>query len=94
MTAEREILTMAEAADLLRLSRSTLYQRKDIPRHRLPGSRGIRFLRSELITWLRGERSNEPDSHAKPTLPLVISKRDEILETAARSVYHRKARYR
>jgi excisionase family DNA binding protein len=38
-----EIMTLAEAAAYLRLSKSTLYQRKDIPRHRIPGSRRCDF---------------------------------------------------
>src|SRR5687768_14764975 len=33
---DREIMTLAEAAEFLRLSVSTMHQRKDIPRHRVP----------------------------------------------------------
>lgn len=81
-----EIMTLAEAAIYLRLSKSTLYQRKDIPRHRIPGSREVRFLRDELLAWLKS-------GHAAPastdtdvlTLPL---------DRTAGAVYHRNPRYR
>ena len=52
VSATLEIMTLAEAAVYLRVSKSTLYQRKDIPRHRMPGSREVRFLKDELIAWL------------------------------------------
>ena len=48
-----EIMTLAEAAIFLRFSESTLYQRRDIPRHRVPRSRELRFIKSELLAWLK-----------------------------------------
>jgi predicted DNA-binding transcriptional regulator AlpA len=41
-------LTLGEAAQFLRMSRSSLYQRKDIPRYRRPGSRVTLFDQDEL----------------------------------------------
>ena len=83
---QAEIMTLAEAAAYLRLSKSTLYQRKDIPRHRLPGSRELRFLKSELTAWLRSGRI------ALPILPPEAVKGP--LDMAPATVYHRNARYR
>lgn len=93
-----EIMTLEEAAEFLRLSRSTLYQRPDIPRHRLPGSRQIRFLRSELLAWLKQERlgsldktalerSQTTDRHAPESKSIVV-------DMSPQAVYHRNARYR
>lgn len=91
-------MTLEEAATFLRLSRSTLYQRPDIPRHRLPGSRQIRFLRSELLAWLKQgrlgsldktamERSQTTDLHAPESKSIVV-------DMSPLSVYHRNVRYR
>ena len=87
---DREIMTLDEAADFLRVSRSTLYQRRDIPRHQMPGSRQCRFLRSELVAWLKGEivpldddKSNEKSDQSPPAL-----------EVECKPLYHRNPRYR
>lgn len=81
-----EIMTLAEAAAYLRLSKSTLYQRKDIPRHRIPGSREVRFLRDELLTWLKsGDAAVASSSPEVLILPL---------DRTAGAVYHRNPRYR
>ena len=87
---EREVMTLAEAADFLRLSKSTLYQRGDIPRHRLPGSRELRYLRSELLGWLKAESagqsaSEEVSDNVTPVVALAVQ---------TKSVYHRNPRYR
>ena len=83
---QAEIMTLAEAAAYLRLSKSTLYQRKDIPRHRLPGSRELRFFKSELTAWLRSGRI---------PLPILPSEAEKgPLDMAPVTVYHRNARYR
>ena len=81
-----EIMTLAEAAAYLRLSRSTLYQRKDIPRHRIPGSREVRFLRDELLGWLKSG-----DVVAASRGPEVLTL---PLDRTAGTVYHRNPRYR
>ena len=81
-----EIMTLAEAAAYLRLSKSTLYQRKDIPRHRIPGSREVRFLRDELLLWLKsGEIAVKSSGLDVLTLPL---------DRTAGTVYHRNPRSR
>ena len=92
MSVWHEILTPDEAADFLRLSRSTIYQRPDIPRHRLPGSRQIRFIRSELMAWMKGEHhggvegtTGESDS-TQPEMAMI--------DIVGGRVYHRNARYR
>jgi len=81
-----EIMTLAEAAAYLRLSKSTLYQRKDIPRHRIPRSREVRFLRDELLSWLK---SGEVIPASKGAELLTIP-----LDRASGTVYHRNPRYR
>lgn len=85
-TMQGEIMTLAEAAAYLRLSKSTLYQRKDIPRHRLPGSRELRFLKQELNAWLRS------GTLAVPMFPPEAG--NGPLDMALGTVYHRNARYR
>lgn len=61
-----EVLTLAEAATYLRFSKSTMYQRKDIPRHRIPGSRGMRFFKAELTAWLKGPHDSHSASDTSP----------------------------
>jgi hypothetical protein len=86
-------MTLEEAATFLRFSRSTMYQRDDIPRHRLPGSREFRYLRSELLAWLKGELTSQPEAedgqeatgHERHVLNLAVG---------TKPVYHRSARYR
>ncbi len=84
-----EVMTPAEAAEFLRLSKSTMYQRKDIPRYRVPGSRAVRFLRSDLLAWLKGEFTNfqkievAGDGNSDPPLARVSD-----------PMYHRLAQYR
>jgi excisionase family DNA binding protein len=81
-----EIMTLAEAAVYLRVSKSTLYQRKDIPRHRMPGSREVRFFKNELMAWLRnGEVSGIETATNASVFPL---------DSAHGPVYHRNPKYR
>ncbi len=95
MLSEREIMTPDEAADFLRLSRSTIYQRPDIPRYRLPGSRQIRFLRSELLAWMRGEVAREPTIKATMDPSSTQHKpQRRVVDNEIERVYHRNARYR
>ena len=47
------LLTIEEAALFLRVSKSWLYQHKDVPRHRIPGSTMLRFDQEELMAWLK-----------------------------------------
>jgi len=91
-SVDHEILTPDEAANFLRLSRSTIYQRPDIPRHRLPGSRQIRFLRSELLSWMKGE----PVGTMEDTLGVSVPEPQEtpMIDIPNGRVYHRNGRYR
>ena len=54
------VLNTKEAAQLLRLheeSLRVLVRAGKIPCHRFPGGREIRFLRTELLDWLRDQPS-------------------------------------
>ena len=92
-------LTLAEAAQFLRMSRSNFYQRKDIPRYRRPGSRVMLFDQDELETWLRQgriggfdetaiEKSETIESHQARELGI------SIVDISSGPVYHRNGRYR
>jgi excisionase family DNA binding protein len=83
------VMTPAEAAAFLRVSKSTLYQRKDIPRYRMPGSRALRFFRSDLLAWLKGEPND-----LKKREVAVDSNSDGSLALGPEPVYHRLAQYR
>ncbi len=82
-------MTLAEAADFLRLSKSTLYQRKDIPRYRIPGSRALRYLRNDLIAWLKGTFRSQQETVTANDLQTL-----ETLAATRKPVYHRSNRYR
>ncbi len=85
------LLTPEEAAALLKLSKSTVYQRKDIPRYRLPGSRSLRFDEAELIAWAKGQletRDSTRAQHASSREPT------QALDNSNGAVYHRNALYR
>ncbi|MEK7764396.1 MAG: helix-turn-helix domain-containing protein [Nitrospirota bacterium] len=92
-------LTLAEAAQFLRMSRSSLYQRKDIPRYRRPGSRVMLFDQDELEAWLKQGRIGGSDEEA-----VTVSARQEqevdagnqngVIDIQAGRVYHRSTRYR
>lgn len=92
-------LTLAEAAQFLRMSRSSLYQRKDIPRYRRPGSRVMLFDQDELEAWLQqgrieangggGESLAHQDSHN--SAPKACAGPVDISRSG---VYHRSPRYR
>jgi predicted DNA-binding transcriptional regulator AlpA len=80
-------LSLVEAAQFLRMSRSNLYQRKDIPRYRRPGSRVILFDQDELEAWLKQGRIDETAEVA----PVAGFK---VVDFPAPAIYHRSARYR
>jgi predicted DNA-binding transcriptional regulator AlpA len=86
-----EVMTLEEAAQFLRFSRSTMYQRHDIPRHRVPGSTAIRYLRSELLSWLKGDyAARSPTEGAEP----VHAQSEVGMDIGHKPLYHRNARYR
>lgn len=100
-------LTLHEAAQFLRMSRSSLYQRKDIPRYRRPGSRALLFDQDELEAWVRTGRI-EPAflaGSAAGVLTTITGPRERPsalhavpasadLDIQATAVYHRNSRYR
>lgn len=90
MSPDREVMTLAEAADFLRLSVSTMHQRKDIPRHRVPGSREYRYLQSELLVWLKGDTLPVAPAAITSPIPSVVG----MLDNTGTTVYHRSTQYR
>src|SRR5262249_34162625 len=61
-----EILTTALAAEMLHVHveyRRRMVREERIPAHRFPGGREIRFLRDELIEWVR----EQPGSDQSPS---------------------------
>jgi excisionase family DNA binding protein len=94
VSIEHEILTPEEAATFLRLSRSTVYQRPDIPRHRMPGSRQIRFIKSELLSWLKGELVGQTVMEDTAGISVLEPQDTPVIDIANGHVYHRNARYR
>ena len=94
VSVEHEILTPEEAAIYLRVSRSSIYQRPDIPRHRMPGSRQIRFIRSELLAWLKGEPTGKTIIEDTAGLAVAEPQGTAMMDIAHGRVYHRSAQYR
>jgi predicted DNA-binding transcriptional regulator AlpA len=92
-------LTLAEAAHFLRMSRSSLYQRKDIPRYRRPGSRVMLFDQDELEAWLKQGRI---DGQCEPTLEMLATTKlhqapevvADAVDISSQRVYHRRHLYR
>ena len=92
-------LTLAEAAQFLRMSRSSLYQRKDIPRYRRPRSRAFLFDQDELEVWLKQGRV---DNHGELALELPARNELEqapevvadVVDIPSQRVYHRNGCYR
>jgi len=91
-----KLLTLAEAAVLLRMSRSSLYQRKDVPRYRRPGSRVLLFDKDELEAWLKqGRIGGQDETSIEMTSTPELSEVDAgVVDMSSRHVYHRSARYR
>jgi predicted DNA-binding transcriptional regulator AlpA len=89
-------LTLAEAAQFLRMSRSSLYQRKDIPRYRRPGSRVLLFDQDELEVWLRhGRIGGQDETSIEMTATAELSEVGVgVVDISSQHVYHRNARYR
>ena len=100
-------LNLQEAAQFLRMSRSSLYQRKDIPRYRRPGSRTLLFDQEELEAWVRTGRvepmsgadsAGYPHLHTSSPndLPIRLRAASAIhtLDIQNADIYHRNPRYR
>lgn len=92
-------LTLAEAAQFLRMSRSSLYQRKDIPRYRRPGSRVMLFDQDELEVWLQQGRMEGVKTSPigipaiADTVPITATGKN-VVDISQDHVYHRSAQYR
>lgn len=92
-------LTLAEAAQFLRMSRSSLYQRKDIPRYRRPGSRVMLFDQDELEVWLKQGRIGGVNETAFEKSEAIEDSRvaegsADVMDIPSPRVYHRSAQYR
>lgn len=92
-------LTLAEAAHFLRMSRSSLYQRKDIPRYRRPGSRVMLFDQDELEAWLKqgrveGHYQSALEMSATPGLHQATAVASGGVDISSQRVYHRNGCYR
>ena len=81
-------LTLAEAAQFLRMSRSTLYQRRDIPPYRRPGSRVVLFDQDELEAWLRTGRIGDAEE------TMGEKAESTLVDFPHPKIYHRRATYR
>lgn len=88
-------LTLAEAAKFLRMSRSSLYQRKDIPRYRRPGSRVMLFDQDELEAWLKqGRIGGKDETHTERTAIAELSEVGAgVVDISQPHVYHRRQLY-
>jgi excisionase family DNA binding protein len=90
-------LTVPEAAQFLRMSKSSVYQRKDIPRYRRPGSRVILFDQDELEAWLKSEPV-APQTPLASVRKRVSTEQEsplvDVIDIAQRSPYHRNLKYR
>ena len=53
------LLTLEEAAAYLKVSKSWLYQNRQVPRHRIPGSTLLRFDQEELLGWVKSQQTAE-----------------------------------
>ena len=84
-----KLLTLEEAAEFLRMSRSNLYQRKDIPRYRRPGSRVLLFDQEELEAWLKAGRIDQTQKNE----PSGNEQADQKLDFNSSTVYHRNPLY-
>jgi hypothetical protein len=69
-----------------------MHQRADIPRHRVPGSREYRYLRSELLGWLKGAPHTVSESASAVPIQLV-DQLEPVVDISSKRVYHRNPRY-
>lgn len=83
-----DILTINEAAAMLRVTRRTLYRRTEIPRIRI--GHKIMFLREDLEAWVRSRRECGVEAPPFQALLSHQSKVDEV----RRSSYHRNPIFR
>ncbi|MHC4199260.1 MAG: helix-turn-helix domain-containing protein [Planctomycetota bacterium] len=70
----REVLDIDGAAAFLKVSEKTIRRRvkeRCIPHHRIGGDKGLRFIRADLLKWLRAgcPRQGTPRLHSRPHAP-------------------------
>lgn len=91
-------LTLPEAAQFLRMSRSSLYQRKDIPRYRLPDSRIWLYDQDELEALLKHGLAGGHGQPVTERLETAVQRDTEttvgVVDISTQRVYHRNPRYR
>ena len=100
-------LNLQEAAHFLRMSKSSLYQRKDIPRYRRPGSRTLLFDQDELEAWVMTGRIDSMSIGALAVAPqrrisnlnsdpigIPVASALDALDIHGPGVYRRNPRYR
>lgn len=90
-TTPQQLLTLGEAADFLRVSKSWMHQNTSIPRQRRPGSRIYLFDRRDLEAFLKAGKAEMEE-----TVPMPVAPNDSTkgVDTALNPVYHRRASYR
>jgi len=66
-------MTLKEAAAFLRYSPSTLYQRQDIPRTKLPGSKDWRYEKQALLAWAASAAPQRLKSPPEPPQPAAAN---------------------
>lgn len=62
------VLDAAMVADLLQMNIDTvrrLSREGVLPAHRVPGGRAFKYLKDELIAWLRAQPANNPAEDAE-----------------------------
>lgn len=69
-------LTLKEAAVLLRYSASSLYNRRDIPRHKMPGSKDWRYDREQLIAWAKSAAPQRLEPKPEPAQPSAANSQE------------------
>jgi excisionase family DNA binding protein len=79
------LYTIQEAAQILRMSKRTLYHRKDIPRIR--EGRRILFLKEDIEAWILEHREVAGFSYSVSSNPSNPSK--GLVDRQVRTVYHR-----
>lgn len=66
-------MTLKEAAAFLRYSTSTLYQRQDIPRTKLPGSKDWRYEKQALLAWAQSTIPQRLEPQPEPAKPAAAN---------------------
>ncbi|MDH5641720.1 MAG: hypothetical protein OEY28_10535 [Nitrospira sp.] len=72
-------ITLAEDAQLFRISRSSLYQRKDTPRYRRPGLTDIQYSGAieqdaDIVLFIHREEVLNPDNDEKRYAEILVRK--------------------